>query len=1227
MSVETSAGSPVSVERFARVFVKGPEELPSHADTYYDPEGGYYFKLHLDRVSAEEATPLISKARERFDVELVRRVTQDGFYKERVYVDDASEVPEDKKVQQGPAGGIYYETGVQRVGVQEQGEGETRNVAVIYWDDVEVGDEIVFETPGGDEQFAEIVEIDPSSEGPDVLRVQADGESHEAQPGTYTVVDGERKSEGSLTSGTDGAHNAVYSTSLPDECRLCDENDRQEGSMVCGECADNDAVGKAEGFEADVFRVKPPEDGDMDFESDVIGVGIDFPNHDVYVDWKNSAFPDELDDPHVSVYGSIDDLEQATDNRTETIQTIDPDGVEKDDSPRVIEFEKDDGQWVSFVGPRGGSGWVNLMTGEKRYQKRRPGPGPEDVDEGEFAEGWDEPPEDFSELAVGQSVELYDQSDEEYHEAQIVDFEDGQPKVDGDSLPADGVVAGEMQTSLTAVEADYDRHDEWFEGGDYTPEQYWGAVEDEVPEDTVEEFDEFEVGQEVALDLPGEDEPVSMPIYGFVDGDNDDFPASEDSLIFHYDDLEAAVGTEAMYDRWGEPGDASPTISGPPGMVGDVLLGPADEYETHEPEGSDDAEQEGQSWDEEELGEDEWLSQQGAEPGTAFMHEIGGEAHPAEVVGATSMTQEGDLSHAVIAVDVPHKDEPHTTPVHPNVVPDQIPDGPLEGQVETAHDDTDSDEFDSVVDEDVGITDVPEGTEVIIGDDHGYYTHATTYPNSIGFDPGDGDTIYPEDAEIAAVHESVSEPEESEEAPDTPPEDEAESAVAQPVSEGPEEVSQADPEDFVSAVEEFSENHENLSVMLTSHDPEELDDHDVFLADDGSAGVAVSPEGDIQNLFSADDSEVSGNAVMEQAIAAGGQTLDCYDGFLTDFYLSHDFDVTGTMDFNPEVAPEGWEDNPYLEDRPDVMFMAHEPGDVGEVPKYDGSEWAEAKDDARRAADTGADGGAEGRGVGRRPRGSDSGSSPAGGDGGKVDDYDLSSYDPDDAKEFRDMSDIGASHGNSVAAMEVAVLPDGSKAVHKDASHHSVNEDDIEREMAGYEAAKHFSDNVPEHAADVEAGWAVSEVAPGVDAKDATPEMKAAVEAEDFIEMAAKQVMIGNADLHQNNVRVDENGNLYPFDLDRAAGDITGDWVGNLTSYDDTLDRILGELETSANALGVSTGQGFRETVIEQAEEIASDIDGSTMDEIHADVAEIDEDFAETIRMNIARLGNGEINP
>jgi hypothetical protein len=82
---------------------------------------------------------------------------------------------------------------------------------------------------------------------------------------------------------------------------------------------------KVDSFAADVFRITQAEDDDMELDGDLMGVGVDFPNAGVYVDWHIEAWPDDeqLAEPHVSDYGSLDDLEQATGGVVEHLETID----------------------------------------------------------------------------------------------------------------------------------------------------------------------------------------------------------------------------------------------------------------------------------------------------------------------------------------------------------------------------------------------------------------------------------------------------------------------------------------------------------------------------------------------------------------------------------------------------------------------------------------------------------------------------------------------------------------------------------------------------------------------------------------------------------------------------------------------------------------------------------------------------------------------------------------
>lgn len=193
------------------------------------------------------------------------------------------------------------------------------------------------------------------------------------------------------------------------------------------------------------------------------------------------------------------------------------------------------------------------------------------------------------------------------------------------------------------------------------------------------------------------------------------------------------------------------------------------------------------------------------------------------------------------------------------------------------------------------------------------------------------------------------------------------------------EVTTTTPETFVDGVELFMSENPELGAFLSKHDPAELEDHTLLSAADGLAGVSVSPEGDIQNLFShpTDAPSGTGRVLIEKAIEQGGRTLDCYDGFLPDLYAEYGFRETGRIEFNPEYAPDDWNFDDY--GQPDVVFMSYQPEtEYTETEDYyQADEWDQAKQDSRRTADTGQGRGEKGRRVRRGTRGNDSRASPS----------------------------------------------------------------------------------------------------------------------------------------------------------------------------------------------------------------------------------------------------------
>jgi hypothetical protein len=78
-----------------------------------------------------------------------------------------------------------------------------------------------------------------------------------------------------------------------------------------------------------------------------------------------------------------------------------------------------------------------------------------------------------------------------------------------------------------------------------------------------------------------------------------------------------------------------------------------------------------------------------------------------------------------------------------------------------------------------------------------------------------------------------------------------------------------------------------------------------FLSTSGRSGFMLTPEGEIQNLFS---TEHAGAAALEEAIREGGTRLDCFDGFLPRFYERFGFREVRR---EPNWTPGG----------PDVVYM------------------------------------------------------------------------------------------------------------------------------------------------------------------------------------------------------------------------------------------------------------------------------------------------------------------
>jgi hypothetical protein len=123
---------------------------------------------------------------------------------------------------------------------------------------------------------------------------------------------------------------------------------------------------------------------------------------------------------------------------------------------------------------------------------------------------------------------------------------------------------------------------------------------------------------------------------------------------------------------------------------------------------------------------------------------------------------------------------------------------------------------------------------------------------------------------------------------------------------------------------------------LTKDDAQKIIDEGgkLFITDDGKAGAYVTADGYMGGLFKQPDANrtQAAKVLQDARIQAGGKFFDAFGinvetgkgTTLEDIYIKNGFRPIVRMTFNPEVAPEGWE-NTNLKNRPDNVFFVYDP--------------------------------------------------------------------------------------------------------------------------------------------------------------------------------------------------------------------------------------------------------------------------------------------------------------
>lgn len=117
----------------------------------------------------------------------------------------------------------------------------------------------------------------------------------------------------------------------------------------------------------------------------------------------------------------------------------------------------------------------------------------------------------------------------------------------------------------------------------------------------------------------------------------------------------------------------------------------------------------------------------------------------------------------------------------------------------------------------------------------------------------------------------------------------------------------------------------------------------LFVAEDGTAGVAVTQDGDLVSVFKHPKSSADIRPILAEA-SQHATTLDCFDANakLPNLYGDMGFRPVARVPFNPEFAPEGW--IPEKHGTPDVVLMVRDPKGITGAPEVKGSNYATVKD-------------------------------------------------------------------------------------------------------------------------------------------------------------------------------------------------------------------------------------------------------------------------------------------
>lgn len=140
----------------------------------------------------------------------------------------------------------------------------------------------------------------------------------------------------------------------------------------------------------------------------------------------------------------------------------------------------------------------------------------------------------------------------------------------------------------------------------------------------------------------------------------------------------------------------------------------------------------------------------------------------------------------------------------------------------------------------------------------------------------------------------------------------------------------ADKAAFSSALDEARNADVKNGWCVTPQPVSSLQGKRTYMDADGTIGFVIADGGDIEGVFKNNQrnhTRFAMNGVIPQAIAEGGEKLDCYGEGLVKLYENYGFIPVARVEFNEEYANPGWDAS---KGTPYIYFMLHN-GDSAET--------------------------------------------------------------------------------------------------------------------------------------------------------------------------------------------------------------------------------------------------------------------------------------------------------